>query len=94
MGTNGTFQWKFFNANKTVETCLTIELFYVKLCRITQTTRKTSPDFELISQFSKRSKNVKIVPLVPHFPYYAFNGAQPPSPMCKWRKSSNQLLYL
>jgi len=45
-----------------------------------QTTRKTSPDFECISQFSKRSKNVKIVPLVPHFPNENFKGAYPYSP--------------
>ena len=44
-------------------------IFYVKFCRMSQTTRKPSPVFECISQFSEISKNVKIVPLFPHFPY-------------------------
>jgi len=60
--------WHFI----TVETRLTIQLFHVKLCRITQTTRKPSLDFECISQFSETSQNVKIVPLVPHFPHDEF----------------------
>jgi len=51
---------------------MTIELFHVKLCRITQTTVHENHHLTLnvSTNFLKQaiSDKVKIVPLVPHFP--------------------------
>jgi len=60
----GRCQWdvlvKFLNANVTVETCLTIEFFYFKLCSMCQNATTHYLPLNVFASFSKLAKMLKL----------------------------------